>query len=97
MRVKIGNETREITASEFIQACKRRGVEIKLEGYRPYCDHRDAQAILDASPELEGAVLIELAKNCTELRDALRERQAILWAENLPHSPLETARALTGR
>jgi hypothetical protein len=97
MRVEIGNESREITATEFIAACKRNGVEIQLHSYRPFCARHDAQAILEASPELEAAVLIELAKTNREIFDALKEREAILWAGNLPHSLQKTARALMGK
>jgi hypothetical protein len=96
-RVKIGGEAREISASEFIGSCKRRGVEIKRACYRPFCANPQAQAILGASPELEAAVLIELARTNGEIRDALMEREAILAAENLPCHAMDAARALIGR
>jgi hypothetical protein len=97
MKVSIGYETREITAREFILACTRKGVEIKRNWFRPFCDDSRAQAILDASPELEGAVLLELSKTDCEVKDALTERAALLWAEGCPYSAPHAARALTGR
>jgi hypothetical protein len=97
MRVKIGGEAREVSACEFIESCERKSVEIKRDWYRPFCEHPQAQAILDASPELEAAILLEMAKNDSEIRDALMERKAILLAENLPCRTMDAARALTAR
>jgi hypothetical protein len=97
MRVIIGGEAREVSASEFICSCRRRGVEIERDCYRPFCTRPQAQAILDASPELEAAVRLVLARTNGEIRDALMEREAILSAENLPCRAMNAARALTGR
>jgi hypothetical protein len=97
LKVRIGCEVREVSALEFIESCKCRGVEIKRDWYRPFCAHEQAQAILDASPDLEADVLIALAKDDIEVRDALKERITILWVEGLPHSAMDAARALTGR
>jgi hypothetical protein len=96
-RVKIGGESRDVSPSEFIRFCEHKGVEIKYACYRPFCAHLQAQAILDASPELEAAVLIEMARADGEIRDALMEREAILAAENLPCRAMDAARALIGR
>jgi hypothetical protein len=97
MKITIGDETREVTALGFISSCSRRGVEIKRNWFRPFCGDGLAQAILDASPELEAAVLLELSKTDGEARDAISERVAILWLEGGPHSAADAARALTGR
>lgn len=97
MKVRIGCEVREVSALEFIESCKCRGVGINRGWYRPFCANGHAQAILDASPELEADVLIALAKEDIEVRDALKERMAILWVEGLPHSAMDAAKALTGR
>jgi hypothetical protein len=97
MKIKIGDETREVTALWFISACNRRGVGIKLDWYRPFCGDGRAQAILGASPELGAAVLLELSKTDGEARDAISERVAILWLEGGPHSAADAARALIGR
>jgi 2-C-methyl-D-erythritol 4-phosphate cytidylyltransferase len=97
MKVSIGGETREISAREFVSACKRQGVVLRLDWYRPVCGHGQAQAILDASSDLRAAVLIEIAARDMELCDALKERIAILWADDLPHSAMDAAMAMTGR
>jgi hypothetical protein len=97
MMITIGEETREVTALEFISACNRRGAAIKRNLFRLSCDDERGQAILDVSPELEAAVLLELAKTDGEVRDSLGERIAILWVEGLPHSAMDAAKALVGR
>ena len=97
MRVTIGEETREVTAREFVSACNRSGTAIKLDLFRPVCDHEQARAILDASAELEAALLIEMAAGYAEIRDALKERMAILWVEGLSHSSMDATRAMIGR
>jgi hypothetical protein len=97
IKVTIGEETRDISAREFISACERRGIGIRLDSCRPVCGDKSGQAILDASPELEAAVLLEMAASDTGARDALKERMAILWTEGLPHSAMDAARAMTGR
>ena len=97
MEVRIGCEVREVSALEFIESCKCRGVGIKRDWYRQFCANGHAQAILDASPALEADVLIALAKEDIEVRDALKERMAILWLEGQPRSATDAARALTGR
>jgi hypothetical protein len=97
MKVSIGEETREVSAREFVSACAREGVEIKRNWFRPFCDDKRAQAILGASPELEAAVLLEISKTDGEVKDALAERAALLWAEGCPYSASHAARALTGR
>jgi hypothetical protein len=96
-KITIGEETREVTAREFILACNRKGIKIKRHWFRPFCDDERAQAMLGASPELEAAVLLELSKGDGDIKDALSERMAILWVECSPHSAMDAARALTGR
>jgi hypothetical protein len=97
MKITIKGRTREITALEFISACKRRGAAIKRDWFRLSCADERARTILDASPELEAAVLLELSKTDGEVRDFLMERAAILWAENCSHSAADAAKALIGR
>ena len=95
--VTIGGETRKISAMEFISACKRRGAAIKRDWFRLSCADERARTILDASLELEAAVLLELSRTDSEVRDFLMERAAILWAGNCPHSATDAAKALIGR
>jgi hypothetical protein len=97
MKITIGEETREVTAREFILACNRKGAQIKRNWFRLSCADCRAQLILAASPELEAAVLLELAKTDGEIRDFLAERAAILWTEGLPYSATDAAKALIGR
>jgi hypothetical protein len=97
IKITIGEETREVTAREFVLACSRKGIEIKRHWFCPFCDDKRAQAMFDASPELEAAILLELSKGDGEIKDALSERMAILWVEGSPHSAMDAARALTGR
>ena len=97
MKITIKGRTRDVTALEFISACNRRVTAIKRDWFRLSCADERARTILDASPELEAAVLLELSKTDGEVSGFLMERAAILWVEGLPHSATDAARALTGR
>lgn len=98
--VRIGNEERTTTAVQFIDICARQGVGIELDDWFRFrlCGHDDlatqARRLLDASPELSAAVLLELARDNSILADALAEREAILWAEGEPCEVIDVARAL---
>ena len=97
MKITIKGRTMEVTVLEFISACNRQGTAIKRDWFRLSCADERARTILDASPELEAAVLLELSKTDGEVRDFLMERAAILWAEGCPHSATDAAKALIGR
>jgi hypothetical protein len=97
MKITIKGKTREVTALEFISACKRRGATIKRDWFRLSCADERARTILDASPELEAVILLELSKTDGEVRDFLMERAAILWVEGCPHSETDAAKAMIGR
>jgi hypothetical protein len=97
LKITIDGKSRTVTPEEFINSCERHGVSIKggrLHGSSSVV--AKFQRLLDASPELEEAVLVELAKANGELED-LYERQAILWADDLPCSLVDATRALAER
>ena len=97
MKITVKGRTREVTALEFISSCNRRGTAIKRDWFRLSCADERARVLLDASPELEAAVLLELSGADGEIRDSLAEREAILWVEGLPRSAMDAARVMTGR
>jgi EAL domain-containing protein (putative c-di-GMP-specific phosphodiesterase class I) len=103
IRVTVGTETRIITPLQFMDSCEKRGVQAEVGDWFNVrlCGHGDVtrkfKKLLEASPELEAAVLIELAKANGELLDALAEREAILFIEGLPHESIDVALAMTVR
>ena len=88
------------TGAGFLTSCRLRGIRARVSswgrvvllGHPRVVDQ--ARRILRTSPELEAAVLLELAEWDKALLDLLEERAAILWADGLPDSPLDAALSL---
>ena len=99
-RVKLGGVGRLVSGDEFLSSCERWGVRARgdgwgrvvLSGPSPHVER--GRVLLAASPELEAAVLLELAKGDANLRDILEERRAIRWADGLSDD-LESAALVT--
>lgn len=91
-----------VSPEEFLSSCGRGSVKVRTNALGrvvlcgPSLAVERARGILQASPELEAGVLVELAKGDPALAALLEERAAILGADGLADGALDAALGIVG-
>lgn len=88
------------TDNKFLKSCSGLGIAVKANEWGrivltgDYASVLSMRNILMIHPDTEAGAILELSARDRNLKDLLSEREAILWTEGLPCSPMDAARGL---